>query len=563
MVKLRANAYTGYRTRTNLATPQTQPIPGREADMKANNAGGFSFAMDPWKVLDRFLVLGSEGGTYYVGEKELTLKNAKNVQALIAQDGPRVVHRVVELSEQGRTPKADPALFVLALAIAQGDKATKRLVIEQLPRVARIGTHLFTFVQYATQFRGWGRALREAVSNWYTSMEPSRLAYQAVKYQQRNGWSHRDLLRLSHAKATSAYTMDDPLGQLNPRNQIFNWMVKGWDSVGMEPHPEQALRQIWAFERAKKANNAAELMQLITEFDLPRECIPTEYLKDKDVWAALLNRMPLTAMIRNLATMSRVGLLVPNSPAAQKIYAELGNAERIKAARVHPLQVLSALRVYSGGTGYRSRAADFEPLPQITAALENAFYLSFGNVEPTGKRTLLALDVSGSMTGGEIGGVPGLTPMEASAAMAMVTARAEWGTDGYPLYHSVAFSTNLIPFSLAPDDTLRGITERMNQVPFGGTDCSLPIKYALDKGIQVDAFITYTDSETWAGRSGHPAELIQKYRKESGIPARMVVVGLTATDISIADPNDAGMLDVVGFDSAAPGLISSFVKGEL
>jgi 60 kDa SS-A/Ro ribonucleoprotein len=219
--------------------------------------------------------------------------------------------------------------------------------------------------------------------------------------------------------------------------------------------------------------------------------------------------------------------------------------------------------VYSGGTGYRSRAADFEPLPQITSALENAFYLSFGNVEPTGKRTLLALDVSGSMAGGEIGGVPGLTPMDACAALAMVTARAEWGTDGYPLYHSVAFSHNLIPFSLAPDDTLRGITERMNKVPFGGTDCSLPIKYALDKGIQVDAFITYTDSETWAGRYGHPAELIQKYRKESGIPARMVVVGLTATDISIADPQDAGMLDVVGFDSAAPGLISSFVKGEI
>lgn len=38
---------------------------------------------------------------------------------------------------------------------------------------------------------------------------------------------------------------------------------------------------------------------------------------------------------------------------------------------------------------------------------------------------LLALDVSGSKTWGDVAGVPGLTPRDASAALALVTAATE------------------------------------------------------------------------------------------------------------------------------------------
>ena len=62
---------------------------------------------------------------------------------------------------------------------------------------------------------------------------------------------------------------------------------------------------------------------------------------------------------------------------------------------------------------------------EIVDALDAAFYTAFGNVEPAGKRLLLALDVSGSMAGGSVAGVPGLTPRDASAALALVTAATE------------------------------------------------------------------------------------------------------------------------------------------
>jgi len=75
----------------------------------------------------------------------------------------------------------------------------------------------------------------------------------------------------------------------------------------------------------------------------------------------------------------------------------------------------------------------------------------------------------------------------------------------------------------------------------------------------VDAFVVYTDSETWAGKI-HPAQALREYRQRTGIPAKLVVVGMVSNGFSIADPTDGGMLDVVGFDAAAPALIADFIR---
>jgi hypothetical protein len=86
-----------------------------------NSAGGFAFAVDDWTRLDRFLILGSEGGSYYATEREADAENAAAVLRCIAADGARVVARIVEISDEGRAPKNDPALFALALAAKLGD----------------------------------------------------------------------------------------------------------------------------------------------------------------------------------------------------------------------------------------------------------------------------------------------------------------------------------------------------------------------------------------------------------------------------------------------------------
>jgi 60 kDa SS-A/Ro ribonucleoprotein len=165
-----------------------------------NSAGGYAWPVDDWTRLDRFLVLGSEQGTYYIQERALTQENAKAVIRCIDADGPRTVARIVEISQAGRAPKNDPAIFALALCATLGNDATKGAAFAALPQVCRTGTHLFHFTAYVDGMRGWGRGLRQAVAAWY-AQPAARLAYQAVKYQQRDGWSHRDLLRLAHPRA--------------------------------------------------------------------------------------------------------------------------------------------------------------------------------------------------------------------------------------------------------------------------------------------------------------------------------------------------------------------------
>jgi hypothetical protein len=73
------------------------------------------------------------------------------------------------------------------------------------------------------------------------------------------------------------------------------------------------------------------------------------------------------------------------------------------------------------------------------------------------------------------------------------------------------------------------------------------------------SFVTYTDSETWSGNI-HPAQALRQYRSEFVSDAKAVVVGMTSNGFTLADPNDRGMLDVVGFDTSVPAVIANFVR---
>jgi 60 kDa SS-A/Ro ribonucleoprotein len=266
-------------------------------------------------------------------------------------------------------------------------------------------------------------------------------------------------------------------------------------------------------------------------------------------------------------------VLASRSAGTKKVVEQLGDADRIRHARVHPIAVLAALRTYASGRGVRGRS-EWKPVATIVDALDAAFYTAFGNVEPVGKRLLLALDVSGSMTCGAIAGVPGLTPRDASAALALVTLATEpnvevvgfyAGSGGYRKPGRGYFpgqDDGLTPLPLSPRQRLDDAVRTVSDLPFGGTDCALPMVYAHAMQREIDTFVIYTDSETWAG-DVHPAQALHAYRRASGIEARLVVVGMVSNGFSIADPADQGMLDVVGFDTATPQLISDFARGAL
>ncbi len=540
------NPYISFIQRT-VRPPQSEPLPGQVP----NSAGGYSYELDLWGKLNRFLILGSEGGSYYATERALTQENAKTLTECLNADGVRTVQVIVEVSESGRAPKNTPAIFALALATTAPEIEARQAAVAAIPKVCRTGTHLFQFAQMVNTMRGWGRALRRGIAEWYTEQDTERVAYQMVKYRQRDGWTHRDLLRLAHPKPTST-----------TQDALFKWVTaeaadaKPGFAVAAAPEPEdEALRKVWAFEQAQRATDVDTIVRLINDYALVREAIPTQFLNETAVWDALLQNMPMTAMIRNLGNMSKHGLLVPLSDAEKLVVARLTDAERLTKARVHPIAVLSAMRTYRSGRGFRG-SGTWKAAPRVLDALDTAFELAFGAVQPANKRTMLALDVSGSMTLGSIAGVPNLTPREGAAAMAMVAARTE------PEYTVTAFSHELVPVDIHAKMSIDSVVNTTSAIPMGGTDCALPMLYATEHGLDVDTFIIYTDSETWFGNV-HPAQALREYRDARGIPAKLIVVGMVASRYTIADPNDAGMLDVVGFDTAAPNLMNAFSRGEI
>jgi len=538
---------TGINTRV---TPQNQPVPGRNDQVK-NSAGGFVFEISDAERLRRFLILGTDAGTYYTNAADLTRANAE-VPIRMALDEPdTLLSTILDVSLRGAAPKQNATLFALAIACSFGDLDFRQKALAALPKIARTGTHLFIFARYVEQFRGWGRSLRRSVSDWYMSKTPEQVAYQAVKYRQREGWSHRDLLRLSHPKSVDAEL-----------NATFDWITH--NSLG-----EETPKLIHAFTKANAPGATVELLtELIREHGLTWEMLPDEALGKVEIWNALIDSgVPMTALIRQLPRLTRLGVVSPLGGRTDDVVAQLTNQEALRKARVHPINLLVAHRTYSGGQSARG-SSSWSPVPKIIDALDDAFYKAFEFVEPAGRRTMLALDVSGSMGGATT--ATGLNAREASAALALITMATEpatmtvgftggsWGWGRSSFTQPVV--DNLTPLNISPRQRLDDVIQSISGLPFGSTDCALPMLYAAKKNLEVDTFVIYTDNETWAG-SVHPYQALKQYRAQSGIDAKVVVVGMTATEFSIADPRDPGMLDVVGFDTAVPSLISQFSRG--
>jgi 60 kDa SS-A/Ro ribonucleoprotein len=195
----------------------------------------------------------------------------------------------------------------------------------------------------------------------------------------------------------------------------------------------------------------------------------------------------------------------------------------------------------------------------VVTALNEAFYLAFKAITPTGKNTLLALDVSSSMRD-PCPGLPMISCAEGAAVMAMVTARAE------PNWHVVGFTgnymqsqTKLVDLGINPTMSLEDVMLRTRMSNFGTTDCSLPMTWARENKIEVDSFAVYTDNETYAGTI-HPHQALEAYRQKMGRPAKEAVIGMVGNPFTIADPSDPGQLDVVGMDTAVPAVLADFFR---
>jgi|GEM_PF-92647 len=543
-----------------------------------------------WARLDRYLTLGAESGAYHVSDSGLEtemLESSATVRC-ICQDAVRVVHRVIENLESGQATSTGAGIRVLAWVTALGDDDGRSAACAGVPQVCRTADELFLFAECVTALRGWGRGLRRAVGNWYRARFADDLAYQVVKCPRRDGWSHRDLLRLAH-----------PTPATREQAAVFRWILGGSESLGRrtvvrevsKPEVDEAgegvvesgdgaprmfravtypgvgelPRLLRGLEEAKRAVSAAEVVRLISEHNLPREAIPATWLGDVAVWEALLHRMPLRSIIRDLGRLSAVGLVKSGSEAAWWIETRLRDPGVLRASGLHPLSFLLARRAYESGQA-DSGGVRWAVVPAVVHALSDAFYAAFRNVRATGRSLLVSLDLSGSTRRSYVPGTT-VTVREASAAMALVMVSTEPSCLTAGLASSMKDRLAGVPVAapgltlldIHPGMRLDAVLEQLDAIPAGIPDCALPVEWARRHRIPVDSFVTYTDGDVWA-RDVSPVEALGRFRADSGIPAKSVVVGMAGCDFQLASATDPWTLDVVGFDGETPGVIDGFFR---
>lgn len=486
------------------------------------------FLVSPLVLLERFLLCGQMSNRVEIGRPFSEIPEAaRNSVLAITQAFPaQAIELLSKVVRGGRASRQPPVLFALACALSTDSIKVRAEGLH--PQAVRTGTDALVLASYLKSLKGGGRSFRRQAGLFYKTLEEGledRAALQFIKYRNRAGWTHRDLLRVCHHKPSDAF------------QEVFSFAA-GKEYSGSN-------RLIHGFLEAQEmaadfsGKCIPKIIRLIRECGLPWEALPSEALGNVEVWEELLPNLPFTALLRNLGRMQSLGM-------------DLSSAvERLAwPTRTHPVQMLSAYKVYGSGHGQMGSLA-WRPDARVTKALENGFYASFGSLEKKTNKVIFGLDVSGSMFTNP-STVAGLNCAEAAAAMVMAAAKQQ----PFALF---GFSHNLVDIPIDDTWSLDRILTYVRKIPFGYTKCALPITHAHSLGVSdVDLFAIYTDNETNGGPK--PMSALQAYREAHNPDACFASVAFAGNAQSIVDPDDWGSSEFCGFDSSVPGLLSELAE---
>lgn len=539
-----------------------------------SHQGGETYRASKLSRFTRFLVVGSESGSFYQSAKALTLENTRVAQDVLnGKHGIEAVNEIVRVSQGGLAEKQDAILFSLAFATRSDVSEVRSAAYKAIIPVCRTLSQLCTFLDYRFQLGGVDNGslagkkipnahdkngnpiserygdhassmgLRRALRNWLAENSDPDLAYQLMKYGTRSGFSMRDILRIARPKpATSS------------RSELYRFATKGFLGPDHTDLDSYIAGRLNASHITSLSETPAETVDaLIRTFDLPRETINTAFLNDPNIWDALLVNMPIGAMLRNLGKMQSVGVL-DGSDNRNHVIDRLTDEKRIKGSRLHPMTIWSAMKVYGLGHGIRG-SLTWSPDRKIEAALEDAFDLSFKNVEPSGKKILVAIDISGSMS--ETAHMPTMTSAwGVSALMALVVLRYEPNTTVIGVNHSAS------EINLSGNERPAKAMDVVGRHIGGGTDLNQPFHYAKKHGDDFDAIMLFTDSENGSlDLRKHQENFCRggEYRRlmlAQMVPNQYGWIGATGQSW-----DDVGRksIEIVGFDPSIGKLASDFL----
>ena len=503
-------------TLIRAAVPQWFRI---DPDQVPNNAGGFVWQISDREQVIRYLIIGSEGGNFYQTPQQVSSTCASCVLRMTRtpDNFKWLIETIRQVSIEGRAAKQESTLLALATAIVFArTPADKTEALNAVKDCVRILTHMYMLIGYIKIFSkaghptlaapsasasaasasatsskvvtvgsGIGRGIRRVFGDYFYSRTGIEIANLITKYQNREGWTIKDVLTLIHIDPKK---MKDAGGRLAIEH-VFKTKEEFDPILAAAPPTAEptktfisAIKEIQTIVLRSTTTATASLtqgeldriVQLINQVGLCREQLPSQLFKQRKVWEALLTNkgangkgkgMPLTALIRNLGKLSTDEIKIieartmrDQSPAGKQAYSasasaaaasasatspqifppghpqhyteyifrRITDARDIKRTRIHPYTILVAMLTYKKGSGDKGGMM-WTPNIHIVDALDHAFKLAFQNITPTGKRIKIALDVSGSMSSAFCAGSQIVNCATASVAMMMMTLYVERG----------------------------------------------------------------------------------------------------------------------------------------
>ncbi|KAG1653834.1 SS-A/Ro ribonucleoprotein [Nymphon striatum] len=522
--------------------------------------------------LQHFLYMGDEGNRYvpeFISKRiPFCLERVNSISTLLSEKkGVDVVNEVIKVCEEKNTICMDAVIFTLALCATCKDEATKHAAYKAVLIVCSEAEHLFTFVNFIQQIvapqTGWGRGLRRAVSDWYNKKEVEKVAVLVTKCTSHRNWRHKDLICLSHIKPANKAVFALTKYLMNGIEKFDEECDKNKDST------ESVSSFIHVVHELKHTTDEHVAARLIDSTEnITFSHIPMRLLKSKEVWSSLLRKLPISVLLKQINRFRHLGYLKHNNSIMNLFLEQLREDSAIlNDPGLDPINVFVALKKYemlgkssnipSNSTvamAYNKGLIRHKPNPKLLEALYNLFYSSFKALKATEKQYVIAVDVRNPMTHNRVISNTSLTPAVASALLIMSLIRQDNG-----LVNALAFgSKGLRALDINNKMTVNDITRRMKETAMGFVNLSEPLQWAQKKKKHIDMFIICTDTQTSPG-DVHPADALKEYRKTMNLPnAKYVVCAMSTSNVSIAPPDEPGMLDLIGFDSNTFRIINDF-----
>lgn len=521
-----------------VKTPATQIPVSRQKEMYQSKSGAALFKIDDWDFLKRALITGTAQSSYYAGKFELTEDFEETIIKCAQSDPLRTSEMIREVSDKGLAVKIDSCIFALLVLSTVSPVEFLRIAND----VIRTQSHFHLFMSFVKGgkgqqrgYRGMGTVIQNFGKAWFEEKTSSWLAFQSLKYPQRYGFQVRDELRLFHPKAKDA-----------DRDALFGYIVG--KPKGLE---HDSLAIVRAYEDLKANPTEENAIKAIQDHRLSFEMVAPLGCMTAKVWETLFQTMPIGATLRNVGNLSSYNIF-DDKENLKLLRERLTNKEGLRRGRIHPYDVLVALKTYRAGGGLRS-SKSWTVKNHVANTLDLALGASFDSLDSTNQTYFFAIDVSSSMSWTQAGGI--VNCAEAATTMALASAKAE--EDCY-IY---GFKSRLADLKISSRDTFHDALRKASNQNFGSTNASAVYEHAIRNKLYVDTFAFFTDCESFGGQQSY--QLLDRYRKEVNPNARAVYCALAPSRGTLADPKDVGSLTVQGFDPSAPKIIQQFSLGQI